>query len=319
MTVKKIVLTGSSGFVGKNFINYLRQNRNSIDFTFVKRESSNTEQSISWDSLSKLIEMDIYCFIHLAGKAHDLKKVSSPVDYITVNHDLTVKLFEVFLQSKAIKFVFVSSVKASADSVDHVLTEEMAPTPLTAYGKSKLQAEISIQNMLIKFNLENPAKEKKLYILRPCMIHGPGNKGNLNLLYKLVNTGIPWPLGSFENKRSFLSIENLCFVMKQIIEEEIEPGLYQVADDESISTNELIKLIALNLRRKNWIIQIPKYLIVGFARVGDVLKLPLNTERLEKLTDSYVVRNSKLNQALGQSLPISAKDGLSKTIQSFKK
>jgi nucleoside-diphosphate-sugar epimerase len=151
------------------------------------------------------------------------------------------------------------------------------------------------------------------------MIHGPGNKGNLNLLFKLVNTGIPWPLGSFENKRSFLSIENLCFVINQIVEKEIEPGVYQVADDEPLSTNELIKLIALVLNKKNWVLQIPKSMIVGFAKVGDILGLPLNSERLKKLTESYVVSNSNLVHALGHPLPINAKDGLSKTIQSFKK
>jgi nucleoside-diphosphate-sugar epimerase len=317
--VRKILLSGSSGFVGQNLINYFSQNNNPIDFNFVKRESSNSEQSISWNSLSELIEMDIYCIIHLAGKAHDLKNVSSPEDYTLINHDLTVKLFEVFLKSKASKFIFISSVKASADSVNTVLTEELNPAPLTAYGKSKLQAEVSIQKMLYKHNIENPEIEKKLYILRPCMIHGPGNKGNLNLLFKLVITGIPWPLGSFENKRSFLSIENLCFVIREIIEKEIEPGVYQVADDEPLSTKELINLMAITLNRKNWIVQIPKSLIVGFARIGDVLRLPLNSERLKKLTESYVVSNSKLVKALGHPLPINTKDGLSKTIQSFKK
>jgi len=76
------------------------------------------------------------------------------------------------------------------------------------------------------------------------MIHGPGNKGNLNLLYKLVQKGLPWPLGAFENKRSFTSIDNLTHIITQIIEKEIDPGIYQIADDEALSTNELIQLIA---------------------------------------------------------------------------
>jgi nucleoside-diphosphate-sugar epimerase len=317
--VKNILITGSNGFVGQNLVTYLTGFSQINNLWHVHREFKGDQNAFIWKEISNIIDLDLNCFIHLAGKAHDLKNVSSPEDYTLINHDLTVKLFEVFLKSKASKFIFISSVKASADSVNMVLTEEFDPAPLTAYGKSKLQAEVSIQKMLYKHNNENPGIEKKLYILRPCMIHGPGNKGNLNLLYKLVNTGIPWPLGSFENKRSFLSIENLCFVINQIIEREIAPGVYQVADDEPLSTNELIKFMALILNRKNWVLQIPKSLIVGFARVGDVLRLPLNTERLMKLTDSYVVSNSKLVKALGHPLPINSKDGLSKTIKSFKK
>jgi nucleoside-diphosphate-sugar epimerase len=317
--VKNILITGSNGFVGQNLVAYLTRFSQINNLWHVHREFKGNQNEFVWKEINNIIDIDLNCFIHLAGKAHDLKNVSSPKDYTLINHDLTVKLFEVFLKSKASKFIFVSSVKASADSLNTVLTEEFDPAPLTAYGKSKLQAEVSIQKMLSKHNIENPGIEKRLYILRPCMIHGPGNKGNLNLLFKLVNTGIPWPLGSFENKRSFLSIENLCFVIREIIEKEIEPGVYQVADDEPLSTNELINLMAIILNRKNWIMQIPKSLIVGFARIGDVLRLPLNSERLKKLTESYVVSNSKLVKALGHPLPINTKNGFSKTIQSFKK
>jgi nucleoside-diphosphate-sugar epimerase len=315
---KGIVISGGSGFVGKNLVNYLKNVAKPYEFTFITRANDKDVNSLSWNAINKLISHNSEVFIHLAGKAHDLKKVNNSEEYFKINHDLTVQLFEVFLKSPASKFIFISSVKASADSLSGILKEDMIPTPHTAYGKSKLQAEESIQRMLMEFALNNPETKKQLYILRPCMIHGPGNKGNLNLLFKLVNSGIPWPLGSFENKRSFLSIENLCFVINLIIEKEIEPGVYQVADDEPLSTNELINLMAITLNRKNWIMQIPKSLIVGFARIGDVLRLPLNSERLKKLTESYVVSNSKLVKVLGHPLPINTKNGLSKTIQSFK-
>jgi len=83
------------------------------------------------------------------------------------------------------------------------------------------------------------------------MIHGQGNKGNLNLLYKIVQKGLPWPLGAFENRRSYTSIDNLTYIIKQLIEKEIESGIYQVADDEALSTNKLIRLIATALHRKS--------------------------------------------------------------------
>ncbi len=111
---------------------------------------------------------------------------------------------------------------------------------------------------------KTPSK-KRVYILRPCMIHGPGNKGNLNLLYNIVSKGIPWPLGAFHNQRSFLSISNLEYVIRQLIENDIAPGTYQVADDEPVSTNELIRLVSQSLSRKPRIWKLPPGIIRGAA------------------------------------------------------
>jgi nucleoside-diphosphate-sugar epimerase len=151
------------------------------------------------------------------------------------------------------------------------------------------------------------------------MIHGPGNKGNLNLLYKFASKGIPWPLGAFENKRSFCSIDNLLYIIKELIErEDIPSGVYNVADDEPISTNELINLISLGLEKKSHIWNIPQSLIKLFSKIGDLLSLSLNTEILSKLTENYIVSNNKIKKNLNKPLPISAKDGLIKTFKSFK-
>jgi nucleoside-diphosphate-sugar epimerase len=150
------------------------------------------------------------------------------------------------------------------------------------------------------------------------MIHGPGNKGNLNLLYKLVSKNIPWPLGAFENKRSFCSIDNLMFIFKELIEsEDIPSGIYNVSDDEPLSTNELIVLIAKSQNRNSKLWNIPKKLIEGIAFIGDKLHLPLNSERLNKLTSSYVVSNAKIKAAIGKPLPVSSREGILKTFKSF--
>jgi nucleoside-diphosphate-sugar epimerase len=150
------------------------------------------------------------------------------------------------------------------------------------------------------------------------MIHGPGNKGNLNLLYSLVCKGFPWPLGSFENKRSFCSIDNLIFVIKELIErEDIPSGVYNVADDLPLSTNEVISILAESLHKKTKIWNISVTLIKLIAKSGDLLRLPLTTERLQKLTESYVVCNRKIKSVLGKDFPVSAKAGLLKTFQSF--
>jgi nucleoside-diphosphate-sugar epimerase len=293
--MKSLFITGDTGFVGSNLIKFLY----SI-YEIVKYKKGT------------LIEVDQDVVIHLAGKAHDLKNISSFDDYYKVNTELTKEIFNIFLASEAKVFITLSSVKAVADKVDGELTEEVTPNPITHYGKSKLLAE--------KYILSQPIPDsKRVYILRPCMIHGPGNKGNLNLLYNLVSKGLPWPLGLFENSRSYLSIENLCFIIKELIErEDIPSGVYNVADHMPLSTNEVINLIEFSTGRKVRILNLSKNLLNILARVGDLLKLPLNSERLQKLTESYVVSNAKIKSAIGKPFPVSAIDGLVNTFKSFR-
>lgn len=289
-----IFLTGSSGFVGKNIVSYFGK---LLPINKYKRGS--------------VINIHEDVVIHLAGKAHDLKNTSNIQEYYVVNTELTKTVFDAFLKSDAKVFITLSSVKAVADQVENILLEDVIPNPFTHYGKSKLLAEEYI------FSQQIP-EGKRFYILRPCMIHGPGNKGNLNLLYNLVSKGLPWPLGSYENARSYLSIENLCFIIKELIENEnIPSGVYNVADDVPLSTNAIIKLIAETKGKETRILKLNKPIISTFARFGDFLKLPLNSERLQKLTESYLVSNAKIKAAIEKPLPISSKSGLLKTFQSF--
>ena len=289
-----IFITGSSGFIGTYFLDYFRNEVTNVS-------SKGKESKIYGNQV----------VIHLAGKAHDLKHTFTPDDYYLVNTELTQKLFDTFLESQAKVFITLSSVKAVADEVEGELTEQHFPNPNTHFGKSKLLAEEYILS-------KNIPDWKRIYILRPCMIHGPGNKGNLNLLYKLVSKNITWPLGAFENKRSFSSIDNLMFIFKELIErEDIPSGIYNVADDEPLSTNELIGLMAQAQNKNPKIWNISKKFIEGVASIGDKLHLPLNTERLQKLTSSYVVSNAKIKAAIGKPLPVSSREGLLKTFQSF--
>jgi len=295
----KVKITGATGFVGQNLIPYL--NKRNI-----------TTNELNRNELAQVLSLahtDV--IIHLAGKAHDLKKTSNPEEYYEVNFELTKKLYDAFLNSDAKKFIFISSVKASADIVDGILTEDNIPNPITDYGKSKLMAEQYIQDQALP-------EGKSYCILRPCMIHGPGNKGNLNLLYKFVQKGIPYPLATFENKRSFLSVENLCFVIANLLEKEIPLGVYNVADDKALSTSEVVKILASSVNKQARLWTIPSSLIRGLAKIGDVLRLPLNSERLNKLTENYIVSNEKIKSAINMSLPISTREGLLTTANSFK-
>jgi len=306
--LNNILISGITGFVGGNLKEYLQ---GKYKVTGISRKSNPEQAIIAYQELSEENLNNITAFVHLAGKAHDLKKTADENEYFEVNTELTKSVFDTFLESKCEVFIYMSSVKAAADTVEGVLTEEVAPTPVTAYGKSKLAAENYILSKEIPAN-------KRVYILRPCMIHGPDNKGNLNLLYGFVSKGIPYPFGKYQNKRSFVSVENLCFIIHELIEnKKIESGVYNIADDQSISTNELVSIIASTIGKPNRILKTSKFIINILAKIGDFLPIPINSERLQKLTENYEVSNDKIIKALQKQLPLSTKEGIEKTIKSF--
>lgn len=302
--------------------------------------------------------LEVDAIIHLAGKAHDTKNKSAADVYFKVNTGLTQKIFDYFLAHKSIKkFVFFSTAKAAADKVDGILTEDVVPSPVGPYGESKIAAEryildqFKVYSSKLKdslkvesgeeslndskdtldtdnstlatdaqlYTLNSQLQTKSVYIFRPCMIHGPGNKGNLNLLYNVVKKGIPWPLGAFENRRTFTSVENICFAVNGVLTKDVPSGIYNMGDDEALSTNELIEEICKSIDKKAHIWRIPKGLMTSVAKVGDILHLPLNSERLRKLTENYISSNAKIKNALGiDKMPVDAREGLKVTLESFK-
>lgn len=316
-----ILITGIHGFVGSNLVVALKKRHMIYGLDIVAPEKEGVVKTFSWKDIEptafpmqQLPEFD--AIIHLAGKAHDTKNQSEAQVYFDINTGLTQKIFDFFLESSAKKFIFFSSVKAAADSVvGDVLTEDVISMPVGPYGESKIKAEEYIQSQLQSADYD---QQKQVYILRPSMIHGPGNKGNLNLLYNVVKKGIPWPLGDFENRRSFTSIDNLCYVVEGLLTKNIASGIYHMGDDEALSTNELITLMCEVLGHKPHIWRMNKRMMEGCARLGTLLHLPLNTERLRKLTENYVVSNAKIKKALGiDRMPVRAEDGIKKTVQSF--
>lgn len=320
----KILITGIHGFVGSNLVAALKENHTIYGVDIVSPVKKGVSDTFSWEDLDSRQVPAVDAIIHLAGKAHDTKNQAAAEVYFKVNTGLTQKIYDYFLKSSAQKFIFFSTAKAAADRVEGVLTEDVTPSPVGPYGESKIKAEEYIQAHLPDASTGSASDtaesaSKQVYILRPCMIHGPGNKGNLNLLYSVVSKGIPWPLGAFENRRTFTSIDNLSFVISGLLAKDVPSGIYNMGDDEALSTNELIEVICESLGKKAHIWKLPKGLMNGVAKLGGWLHLPLDPERLRKLTENYISSNAKIKAALGiEKMPVDAREGLRRTLEAFK-
>ena len=312
----KILITGVHGFVGSNLVAYLAKNNEIYGLDIIAPKKDGVAKTYSWDDLDAGKVPEVDAIIHLAGKAHDIKNQTVADVYFKVNRGLTIKIFDYFCSHESIKkFVFFSTAKAAADKVEGILTEDVVPAPVGPYGESKIAAE----NYILDKVKDGISQDKSFYIFRPCMIHGPGNKGNLNLLFGVVKKGIPWPLGAFENRRTFTSVENICFAVNGVLTKDVPSGIYNMGDDEALSTNELIEEICKSLGKRAHIWKLPKGIMNGVAKIGGRLHLPLNPERLRKLTENYISSNAKIKAALGvDKMPVDAITGLQATLKSFK-
>ena len=345
----KILITGVHGFVGSNLVNALSKEHTIYGLDIISPIKDGVRFTFGWGNLNDGEIPEVDAIIHLAGKAHDTKNEAAADEYFKVNTELTKKIFDYFIAHDSIKkFVFFSTAKAAADKVDGVLTEDVVPTPIGPYGESKIAAERYILNKFKDYSLKlkdsskvdsgkvetenselatdskpstinSEQQTKSVYIFRPCMIHGPGNKGNLNLLYGVVKKGIPWPLGAFDNRRTFTSIDNMCFAVNGVLTKDVESGIYNMGDDNALSTNELIEEICKSIGKKAHIWKLHKNLMNGVAKIGGALHLPLDSERLRKLTENYISSNEKIKKALGiEKMPVDARVGLQRTLESFK-
>lgn len=293
-----IVIAGSTGYLGTKMKEFL--------------EKENSVKILDLRNVDKINILNADVFINCVGKTPDNGKFSYQ-EYYESNVETVKKLFEIFIDSKAKKLIHFSSISAVEElSSEEILTEEDFPNPVSDYGKTKRLAE---EFLLSQKTSEN----QEIIILRPTRIHGEKDKGTILQLYNFVKK-IPYPFGAYDNKRSFLYIENLLYLVKKIIlSDEIKPGIYNINDDEAVSTIDIIKIIEKSEHSKLRILKISKKTLNLLAKIGDFIKFPFNTIVLKKITTTRVVSNEKLKKALGiENLPISAEEGLIKTIKSFR-
>lgn len=231
-----IVLTGASGFIGKNFVKNYSSTFNIKKFSFIK------------DNINSLNLENIDSIVHCAALVHQMRKEPKYEEYFSANVEQTIKLAIKAKQSNVKQFIFLSSSKVYGEESDYIFNEKSKTNPVDNYGISKLEAE--------KRLLEIEDKNFHVAIVRAPLVYGPEVKANFLQLINLVKKFSLLPLGSINNKRSIVYVENLTHIIHRIIDSN-QNGIFLAADDRSISTSELIQKIAHAMNKKIVLFHIP--------------------------------------------------------------
>lgn len=257
---------------------------------------------------------DIDVVIHLAGMGFDTTDFSKSLDFIESNLGLTQCIYEWFKTSSATQFYFLSSIKAVGKRDEcEVLTEKLQPAPFGPLGESKYLAE--------QYILQNEAYLKKTYILRTALLHGEGRFFNYNVkrVFRNLRRGLPFPFGSFECRRSFTSLNNFAFVLKQMLVKPLSPGVYNVCDDGSLSANEFYKLLGEAAGKKIRVLYLGKGFFRCLARFSEKFNLnTFNWYEYEKLNTNFIVSNQRIKDALGiDKMPFPLREGIINSTRDF--
>lgn len=287
--MKRIAVTGTTGFVGKRLLAY-NENRFEI-LPVLLRERS----------VQELDFRGITSVVHLAGKAHQMEPIEDQV-YFDVNYELTRQLADRARQQGVQQFIYISSTKVYGDDIHEVLNEQSPCAPGDAYGASKLKAEQYLQSV--------GSSSFKVAIVRPPLVYGPEVKGNMIRLLHLANKNWPLPFGKSGNARSMVFVDNLIELLNTIIERQAE-GVFVAGDRAPLSTDQLLLLMRQQLGNRKRLVSIPGIVRTLIKQVKPAL--------YTRLFGSFVVDNQQTNRRLDFVPPYTTEQGIAEMVKWFKK
>ena len=321
--MKKILVTGSTGFVGKVLVKYLLKKgydvRAAIHNDIDTLNSDINVEKVNYDLVSDdndynrlLTGIDIV--IHLAAIAHqlDINHEEHKELYEKANNLAVKKLAEAAVEYGVQRFIFISTIKINGENNNYnesnkisAFMENDKPNPTDPYALSKYRAELAVRNICYESHME-------YVILRPTIIFGPGIKANFLNLINLINKGFPLPLASVNNRRSLIYVDNLCHAISTCVSHPNAANSLYLIKDTDCSIVDLIKTIAHALNKSPVLLPFPLPLlkICGY--------LTGRKKQIDKLTESLLVDNSLIKDKIEWMPLISFTEGIEKTIQWYK-
>lgn len=308
--MQKVLVTGASGFIGQHLIKRLTR-----DGIAIRALIHNDKSRTLFPPGIELIQGDIRdqkqvkrttegqdTIFHLAGKAHALSELQEDErDYQSINLDGTRNLLEAAWTGGIQNFIFFSSVKAMGEETEatRCLDESVLPQPLTAYGRSKLAAEQLVLT-------EGKRSGFHAVCLRLPLVYGPGNKGNLFRMIRMIDKGFFPPFPKVENLRSMVHIENVIEAALHVSKHPKASGqCYIITDQRAYSTNEIYETICKKLGKKPPVLRIPLWILKLLGQLGDLQgklqgrRFIFDSDALHKLIGSAWYTPKRIGDELG--------------------
>jgi nucleoside-diphosphate-sugar epimerase len=312
----KVLITGGTGFIGGHLLPLLVEKKYLVILA-VRHSFSNPQNlPLSSVSIGEINEQthwgealqDVDVVIHLAARAHQLNDQSAnpETEFQRVNTQGTINLARQAIQAGVKHFIFISSVGAIATLSSDILTEETPCHPDSPYGRSKRQAEIGLIELCNGSGMD-------WTILRPTLVYGAGNPGNMERLIKLIEKNLPLPLGSINNKRSFIYVGNLVdAIVKCINHSQAKNEIFMISDDEDLSTPSLITRLGSALKKTPFLLPFPINLLKLAGQITGQVDV------VDRLLGLLQVDSSKIREKLKWLPPYTVNEGLQITANWFK-
>lgn len=304
MSNSKLLITGATGFIGKQFV--AESHKRGFQCRKVARSFAGVSSDdcieldlhlpINWSD--HLTEVD--CIIHLAAKAH-IFQPSSGIDYAEfyrINTLATLELAKQAAQARVKRFIFLSSIGVNGIGNTESFSIFDAPVPVEDYAVSKLEAEIGLKQISAETGME-------VVIIRPPLVYGRNAPGNFGKLAKLTQKNLPLPLGAINNKRSFVALDNLVDLIITCIDHpKAANQTFLASDDHDVSTTELLQIMIRAAGKTPRLIPVP----VSWLKLAG--KLTGTQAVIDRLCGSLQVDIAHTRQTLGWVPPITVEEGI---------